>query len=71
MKNSSCLKQLRAALLFVFGLFASPSDAATAAVASRNADLDGAQIHYLTAGKGPAVLLLHGYTQTSRMCPCR
>jgi hypothetical protein len=52
-------------------LFASPSDAATAAVASRNADLDGAQIHYLTTGEGPAVLLLHGYTQTSRMCPCR
>ena len=25
------------------------------------------KIHYLTAGKGPAVILLHGYTQTSRM----
>jgi pimeloyl-ACP methyl ester carboxylesterase len=34
---------------------------------SRFADVDGAKLHYLTAGKGPAVVLLHGYTQTSRM----
>jgi YVTN family beta-propeller protein len=25
------------------------------------------QLHYLTAGRGPALILLHGYTQTSRM----
>src|SRR6185436_10101471 len=25
------------------------------------------KLHYITAGNGPAVLLLHGYTQTSRM----
>jgi pimeloyl-ACP methyl ester carboxylesterase len=29
--------------------------------------IDGKKIHYLTGGQGPAVLLLHGYTQTSRM----
>jgi pimeloyl-ACP methyl ester carboxylesterase len=29
--------------------------------------IDGKKIHYLTAGEGPAVVLLHGYTQTSRM----
>ena len=29
--------------------------------------IEGKKIHYLTAGQGPAVLLLHGYTQTSRM----
>ena len=29
--------------------------------------VDGIKIHYLTAGYGPAVILLHGYTQTSRM----
>lgn len=29
--------------------------------------IEGKKIHYLTAGRGPAVLLLHGYTQTSRM----
>ena len=36
-------------------------------IASRMAKVDGMKIHYLTAGQGPAVLLLHGYTQTSRM----
>jgi pimeloyl-ACP methyl ester carboxylesterase len=29
--------------------------------------VDGKKIHYLTAGQGPVVVLLHGYTQTSRM----
>jgi pimeloyl-ACP methyl ester carboxylesterase len=29
--------------------------------------VDGIKLHYLTAGHGPAVILLHGYTQTSRM----
>jgi pimeloyl-ACP methyl ester carboxylesterase len=37
------------------------------AVASRTAEVDGVQLHYLTAGHGPAVILLHGYTQTSGM----
>jgi pimeloyl-ACP methyl ester carboxylesterase len=36
-------------------------------IASRDAVVDGIRIHYLTAGRGPAVILLHGYTQTSRM----
>lgn len=29
--------------------------------------VEGLKLHYLTAGRGPAVILLHGYTQTSRM----
>jgi pimeloyl-ACP methyl ester carboxylesterase len=36
-------------------------------IASRTAQVDGITLHYLTAGQGPAVILLHGYTQTSRM----
>jgi pimeloyl-ACP methyl ester carboxylesterase len=36
-------------------------------IAARDAKIDDVQLHYLTAGKGPAVLLLHGYTETSRM----
>src|SRR5579862_350411 len=39
----------------------------TATIDSRSATVDGVKLHYLTAGHGPAVLLLHGYTQTSRM----
>jgi pimeloyl-ACP methyl ester carboxylesterase len=36
-------------------------------VRSKTATLEDVKLHYLTAGQGPAVLLLHGYTQTSRM----
>ncbi|HEV2387979.1 MAG TPA: alpha/beta hydrolase [Candidatus Acidoferrales bacterium] len=37
------------------------------AIVSRSAEADGVKLHYLTAGRGPAVILLHGYTQTSLM----
>ena len=37
------------------------------AITSRTGQIEGVGIHYLTAGHGPAVILLHGYTQTSRM----
>src|SRR5712671_6828706 len=38
------------------------------AILSRTAEVDGVQLHYLTAGNGPAVvILLHGYAETSRM----
>jgi pimeloyl-ACP methyl ester carboxylesterase len=37
------------------------------AIASRFAEVEGIKLHYLTAGHGPIVILLHGYTQTSRM----
>ncbi len=36
-------------------------------IVSRTSQVEGIKLHYLTAGHGPAVLLLHGYTQTSRM----
>lgn len=36
-------------------------------IASRKATIDSLEIHYLTAGQGPAVILLHGYAETSRM----
>ena len=36
-------------------------------IESRSAQVEGIGIHYLIAGHGPAVILLHGYTQTSRM----
>ena len=36
-------------------------------IASRTAQVDGINLHYLTAGHGPAVILLHGYAETSRM----
>jgi len=36
-------------------------------IASRTEEVDGVRLHYLTAGRGPAVILLHGYAETSRM----
>src|SRR5215470_16604766 len=36
-------------------------------VASRLAKIEGKKLHYVTAGQGPPLILLHGYTQTSRM----
>ncbi len=44
-----------------------PAVAAESPINSRTAVVDGMKLHYLTAGHGPAVILLHGYTQTSRM----
>jgi pimeloyl-ACP methyl ester carboxylesterase len=43
--------------------------ASQGAVASRYAVAEGVRLHYLVAGEkaSPAVVLLHGYTQTSRM----
>ncbi len=36
-------------------------------ITSRAAKIDGVKLHYLTAGQGPPVILLHGYAETSRM----
>ncbi len=41
--------------------------AASPAVSARDAQVDGVKLHYLTAGEGPAVVLLHGFAETSRM----
>ena len=41
--------------------------AETASIESRTADVDGLKVHYLIAGQGPAIILLHGYAETSRM----
>jgi len=42
-------------------------DAIAAGITEHDAQVNGVQQHYLRAGHGPAVILLHGYTQTSRM----
>jgi pimeloyl-ACP methyl ester carboxylesterase len=66
MKNNLCFALF--AGLFVFALptpaGAEPSDKG---IVSRTADVDGVKLHYLTAGRGPAVILMHGYAETSRM----
>src|SRR5277367_646679 len=55
----------------LFLAFASPSkvyaQAKDETISSHSAEIDGAKIHYLTAGHGPTVILLHGFAETSRM----
>ena len=41
--------------------------APTAAIAERYATVNGVKLHYLVAGKGSPVILLHGYAQNSHM----
>jgi len=41
--------------------------AAQEVIASHSATVEDVTLHYLEAGHGPAVILLHGYTETSRM----
>ena len=58
--------------LFAFGgivaMAATPNArGAEADIASRSKNIDGVELHYLTAGHGPALVLLHGYAETSRM----
>src|SRR6266568_5528451 len=36
-------------------------------ILSGAAKIDGVKLHYLTAGRGAPLILLHGYTETSRM----
>jgi pimeloyl-ACP methyl ester carboxylesterase len=55
-------------LVFAASLSAvAQTDAATKNIVSRTAEVDGVQFHYMTAGKGPAVVLIHGYAETSQM----
>src|SRR5207248_10006586 len=60
----------RGSALFALLLSASSpkfAQAEASAIASRTATVAGVRLHYLTGGHGATVILLHGYTQTSRM----
>src|SRR5882724_5181829 len=55
--------------VLMFGLVAAPiyGEPSDKNILSRTANIDGVKLHYLTAGHGPTVILLHGYAETSRM----
>jgi pimeloyl-ACP methyl ester carboxylesterase len=55
--------------VLMLGLVAAPiyGEPSDKNMVSRTADIDGVKLHYLTAGHGPTVILLHGYAETSRM----
>jgi pimeloyl-ACP methyl ester carboxylesterase len=56
-------------LLFLFIGFTlkASADAKGETIASSTAEINGAKLRYLTAGHGTALVLLHGYAETSRM----
>jgi pimeloyl-ACP methyl ester carboxylesterase len=57
------------ALLFLSVGFSAKAYAAASddTIASRTAEIDGAKLHYMTAGRGTPLILLHGYAETSLM----
>ena len=63
----SCFSGMLAALALSAALAGTASAQANTNIASRMSEVNGLKLHYLTAGHGPTVILLHGYTQTSRM----
>jgi len=66
--NLMRLAQLAACSFLLFLSTALSAVAAgNATITAHDAEVSGIKLHYLTAGHGPAVILLHGYTQTSRM----
>jgi pimeloyl-ACP methyl ester carboxylesterase len=57
-----------AVLILLSLLYVLPSQAhADETIASRTAEINGAKLHYLTAGHGTPLILLHGYAETSLM----
>ncbi len=53
--------------LFVTVSTTAKAEAPDAGIVSRTSRVEGAELHYLTGGQGPAVILMHGYAETSRM----
>ena len=53
----------------VFAAFSSEASGQTAdeTIPSRTAEINGVKLHYMTAGHSTALILLHGYAETSRM----
>src|SRR3989441_3268042 len=71
MKGVFSLRTSRAIFSLVF-FFASSGEkfqarAADNAIVSRDAEVEGIKLHYMTAGHGTPLILLHGYAETSLM----
>jgi pimeloyl-ACP methyl ester carboxylesterase len=75
---SSCMKRIstcfrRLATLGFFLILAAALSAVASAnendkhIVSRDAEVDGVKLHYMTAGHGTPLILLHGYAETSLM----
>ena len=55
-------------VLFPLSCIAAPAAADTGpAIMDRYATVNGVKLHYLVAGKGSPIILLHGYAQNGHM----
>src|SRR2546430_5495643 len=54
-------------LMLVFLSVSINADSSVKTIVSHDVKTESVQLHYLSAGHGPAVILLHGYAETSRM----
>ena len=61
------IRSICVAGMLLFALIAHTSIHAQQGIEDRFANVNGVRIHYLVAGKGEPVILLHGFAQTSRM----
>jgi pimeloyl-ACP methyl ester carboxylesterase len=60
-----CLTRTLFSLFFL--LFATAAHGTPEPIASHHPKIENVQLHYLTAGQGPPVILLHGFAETSQM----
>jgi pimeloyl-ACP methyl ester carboxylesterase len=64
------MKHALTSVALIVGLlsaFPTVADAQGRAIDSRTAEIDGYKLHYLAAGQGTPLILLHGYAETSLM----
>ena len=63
------MKTVQSLTIFILLVLIAASTAAAhgQSIASRTAEINGVKLHYMTAGHGPALVLLHGYAETSLM----
>jgi pimeloyl-ACP methyl ester carboxylesterase len=54
-------------LVFLSCAVSAGADAQKGAIVSRDAEVDGVKLHYMIAGHGTPLILLHGYAETSLM----
>jgi alpha-beta hydrolase superfamily lysophospholipase len=64
---SAIVRNFPHCFLWVLVLLVLANSALAQSPESRFADVNGTRIHYLAAGKGEPIVLLHGYAQTSHM----